>query len=104
MNASKNASSSTQNNEPHHNPETTQDPKQNDDKALRAQSMKLTAQFGNFGLFLIISILLTYSVGHAIDKHFGTNPWFTVFLIGCGIAASIIDLVNSIKKAKHLDD
>lgn len=72
------------------------------DKKLRAESMKIMASVGNFGIFLILAVLFSYFIGNALDSFFGTKPVFTVFWILCGIAASIRELVSNIKKAMKL--
>ncbi len=74
------------------------------DRKLRSESYKIMARFGNFGLFLIIAVVFGWFIGSAMDKLFGTNPVFTVFWIVAAVAASILEVVRSVKAAKKLGE
>ena len=71
-------------------------------KEVRAESFRLMASVGNFGLFLLIAIIFGYFIGNALDSFFGTKPVFTVFWVVCAVIASIRELWRSIHKAKRL--
>ena len=71
-------------------------------KEVRAESFRLMASVGNFGLFLLIAIIVGYLIGNAFDAFFGTKPVFTVFWVVCAVIASIRELWRSIHKAKRL--
>lgn len=71
-------------------------------KEVRAESFRLMASVGNFGLFLLIAIIFGYFIGNALDSFFGTKPVFTVFWVVCAVIASIRELWRSIRKAKRL--
>ena len=71
-------------------------------KEVRAESFRLMASVGNFGLFLLIAIIFGYVIGDALGVFFGTNPVFTVFWVVCAVIASIRELWRSIHKAKRL--
>ena len=71
-------------------------------KEVRAESFRLMASVGNFGLFLLIAIIFGYFIGNALDSFFGTKPVFTVFWVVCAVIASIRKLWRSIHKAKRL--
>ena len=75
-----------------------------EDRKLRAQSYKIAANLGNFGMFLIIALIFGYVIGRWMDGFFGTKPVFMVFWICCAVAASILELVKNIKKAQKLGD
>ena len=75
-----------------------------EDKKLKAQSYKIAANLGNFGMFLIIALIFGYVIGRWMDGFFGTKPVFEVFWICCAVAASILELVKNIKKAQKLSD
>ena len=71
-------------------------------KEVRAESFRLMASVGNFGLFLLIAIIFGYFIGNALASFFGTKPVFTVFWVVCAVIASIRELWRSIHKAKRL--
>ena len=71
-------------------------------KEVRAESFRLMASVGNFGLFLLIAIIFGYFIGNALDSFFGTKPVFAVFWVVCAVIASIRELWRSIHKAKRL--
>ena len=73
------------------------------DKKIRAESFKLASEFGSIGLFLLIALVFSYYIGKWCDGLFGTKPIFTVFWICCGVAASVLEAVRTIKKASQLD-
>ena len=73
------------------------------DKKIRAESFKLASEFGSMGLFLLIALVFSYYIGKWCDGLFGTKPIFTVFWICCGVAASVLEAVRTIKKAGKLD-
>ena len=73
-------------------------------KEVRAESFRLMASVGNFGLFLLIAIIFGYFIGNALDSFFGTKPVFTVFWVVCAVIASIRELWRSIHKAKRLTE
>ena len=75
-----------------------------EDKKLRADSLKLASEFGSIGLFLLIALCFSYYIGKWCDQIFGTKPIFTIFWICCGVAATILEAVKTIKKASHLGD
>lgn len=72
------------------------------DKKIRAESMRIMASLGNFGIFLILAVLFSYVIGNAMDKFFDTKPIFTIFWIVCGVLSSIRELVRNIRKAMKL--
>lgn len=74
------------------------------DRKLRAESYKIMASVGNFGLFLIIAVLFGWFIGSTMDKFFGIKPVFTVFWIATAVAASILELVRNVKAAKKLGE
>ena len=73
-------------------------------KEVRAESFRLMASVGNFGLFLLIAIIFGYFIGNALDSFFGTKPVFTVFWVVCAVIASIRELWRSIHNAKRLTE
>ena len=74
------------------------------DRKLRAESYKIMARVGNFGLFLVIAVIFGWFIGNAMDKFFGTKPVFIVFWIVAAVASSILELVRSVKAAKKLGE
>ena len=75
-----------------------------EDKKVRAESMKILTNVGNFGLFLLITLVFGYYIGKWCDKMFGTKPVFTVIWIGFAVAASIRELYRNIKAAQKLGE
>ena len=75
-----------------------------EDRKLRAQSIKTASNVGNFGMFLIIAVIFGYVIGRWMDGFFGTKPVFIIFWVCCGVAASILELVKNIQKAKNLGE
>jgi F0F1-type ATP synthase assembly protein I len=74
------------------------------DRKLKADSLKIAANLGNFGIFLILAVLFGYFIGNALDGFFGTKPILTVFWICCGVAAAVRELVKNIKAASKLSE
>ena len=83
--------------------ETQQNEKEADRK-LKADSLKIAASLGNFGLFLVLAVLFGYFIGHALDGFFGTKPILTIFWVCCGVAAAVRELVKNIKAAGKLSE
>ena len=81
--------------------EVSEDP-DSDDARIRAQSLKQAASLGNFGMFLILAVVIGYVIGRWLDGVFGTKPFFAVFWIVCGVISAILDLAKNIKKASKL--
>ena len=73
-----------------------------EDKALRAESWKTAGRMGNFGLFLIIALIFGWCIGSWLDSLFGTKPVFLVLFLAYAVAASILEVVRTIKKAGQL--
>lgn len=73
-----------------------------EDKRIRSESLRIMAQLGNFGMFLVLALLFSYFIGNAMDSFFGTKPVFTVFWIACGVFASFRELYRNIRKAMKL--
>lgn len=69
-----------------------------EDKRIRAQSLRQASSLGNFGLFLFFAVVFGYVIGRWMDGFFGTKPVFVIFWVVCGIAAAILDFVKSIRK------
>lgn len=84
-------------------PDTPQSEKEKEkERKLLADSRNLAANVGNFGIFLILAVIVGYFIGQFLDDLFGTKPVMTVFWIVCGVAASIQELVRNIKTAAKL--
>lgn len=75
-----------------------------EDKKVRSESYRLMANVGNFGLFLLLAVLFGYFIGKTCDEFFGTKPVFTVLWIGFGVAASVLEVVRTIKAAQKLGE
>lgn len=73
-------------------------------KKVRAESFRLMASIGNFGLFLLLAIIFGYFIGNGLDSFFGTKPVFTVFWVVCAVIASIRELWRSVHKARQLGE
>ena len=79
----------------------TDSPEEN--RALRAESMKTFGRLSTFGLNLLLAVLVGYVIGHFIDDLFGIKyPVFTVFWVLCGVAFAVMELVKTIKAAIKL--
>ena len=74
------------------------------DRKLKADSLKIAANLGNFGIFLVLAVLFGYFIGHALDGFFGTKPILTVFWVCCGVIAAVRELVKNIKAAGKLSE
>ena len=75
-----------------------------EDKKLKAQSLRQAGDLGSFGLFLLIAVIFSYFIGNWMDGVFNTKPVFTIFWICCGIAASVREMVRNIKKAQKMGE
>lgn len=73
-------------------------------KKVRAESFRLMASVGNFGLFLLLAIIFGYFIGNGLDSFFGTKPVFTVFWVVCAVIASIRELWRSVHRARQLGE
>ena len=75
-----------------------------EDRKLRAESYKIMASIGNLGLFLLLAVIVGYFIGDFLDGKLGTKPWFTVFWILCGVAATVKEAIRNIKAAQKLGE
>jgi len=75
------------------------------DKSLRAASLKAYGSFSTIGIFFLLAVIICYYIGHNLDELFHLDkPIFTVFWVICGIAATIKEFVTMVKKAQKLGE
>lgn len=56
------------------------------------------------GFVFPIAIGIGYFLGRWIDRTFGTDPWFTIFLTACGVAAGFVNLFRASARANGNSD
>ena len=66
------------------------------------KTIKSLGFISTVGLAMALSIALGALIGHYLDKHFDTKPWFSFIFLGFGIAAAFRNLYILYKKAKDL--
>ncbi|MCL2326204.1 MAG: AtpZ/AtpI family protein [Proteobacteria bacterium] len=66
--------------------------------------LRQTASMGSFALFLGLAVVFGYVIGRYLDNWLGTGPYLTIFWVLCGVAASVMELIKLVRKAKLLGD
>jgi F0F1-type ATP synthase assembly protein I len=55
--------------------------------------LKLAGKYSHLAFILPASVFVGYAIGYMLDKYFGTNFWYLVWLL-IGIAAGMRDLIR----------
>jgi F0F1-type ATP synthase assembly protein I len=56
-------------------------------------------RYTSLAVLLPACVFVGYLIGYLLDKAFGTNYWYIVFLL-IGIAAGFVELVREVQKDK----
>lgn len=72
-------------------------PSDDDPKGKYSDYKKLYV-LGTVGIQIVVSILIGFGIGLALDRWLGTAPWFMLLFIGFGVAAGFLNIYNTIIK------
>ena len=75
-----------------------------EDKAIRAESLRTFGKFSTIGLHLLFAVLIGYVIGRWLDNFFDIFPVMTLFWIGCGMISTLLECIKIVKQAQKLDD
>ncbi|HJZ88543.1 MAG TPA: AtpZ/AtpI family protein [Polyangia bacterium] len=53
------------------------------------------------GIEMVVALGLGYWIGSRIDRHFHTNPWFTIFFFLAGVGACVKAMVRVVRDYKR---
>ena len=83
------------------------DPKNQGISKQNKQNMLLAALLGLIGILTLVIVMAAVLGGLALDKHFDTQPWFTIGLLVASIPVSLLVMVwvarKTIKRIKTTD-
>ena len=60
--------------------------------------MKKESKFFALGCDFSSSLIVSVLIGIAIDKYFGTKPWFLVIFFFLGSISGILNVIRTVKK------
>ncbi|MFH1076372.1 MAG: AtpZ/AtpI family protein [Pseudomonadota bacterium] len=58
--------------------------------------------FSSLGISISLATVIGLAIGYWLDKFFGTSPWFTLILLGLGIAAGFRNIYFAGKKSRSI--
>jgi len=70
----------------------------------RFEGYKKLYILGTAGVQLVVSILIGFGMGLALDRWLGTAPWFMLLFIFFGVAAGYLNIYRMAVKAELEDD